>query len=147
MNILETILNFITTLARVIFPRRKQPVAGDNLCPCPLPEPPIPTLPVEGGYGNDSRRSGSDTLAALGAILSPLWERYSRSSLPAPRSRLARPLRLHPDALRRNRQPLQSLPHIKAPSASTAGSHKNRLYNKVPFMRSRTEHWNKYFLI
>ena len=117
MNILETILNFITTLARVIFPRRKQPVAGDNLCPCPLPEPPIPTLPVEGGYGNDSR------------------------------SRLARPLRLHPDALRRNRQPLQSLPHIKAPSASTAGSHKNRLYNKVPFMRSRTEHWNKYFLI
>ncbi len=38
MNILETILNFITTLARVIFPRRKQPVAGDNLCPCPLPE-------------------------------------------------------------------------------------------------------------
>lgn len=132
MNILETILNFITTLARVIFPRRKQPVAGDNLCPCPLPEPPIPTLPVEGGYGNDSR---------------PLWERYSRSSLPAPRSRLARPLRLHPDALRRNRQPLQSLPHIKAPSASTAGSHKNRLYNKVPFMRSRTEHWNKYFLI
>ena len=129
MNILETILNFITTLARVIFPRRKQPVAGDNLCPCPLPEPPIPTLPVEGGYGNDSRRSGSDTLAPLSRPLEADW------------------LRLHPDALRRNRQPLQSLPHIKAPSASTAGSHKNRLYNKVPFMRSRTEHWNKYFLI
>lgn len=64
MNILETILNFITTLARVIFPRRKQPVAGDNLCPCPLPEPPIPTLPVEG----DTEM----TLAALGAILSLL---------------------------------------------------------------------------
>ena len=66
MNLLETILNFITT-------RRKQPVAGDNLCPCPLPEPPIPTLPVEGGYGNDSRRSRSDTLAPLSRPLEADW--------------------------------------------------------------------------
>ena len=47
MNVLETILSFLTTLARIIFPRRKRPVAGDDLCPCPLPEPPIPPLPVE----------------------------------------------------------------------------------------------------
>ena len=44
MNVLETILSFLTTLARIIFPRRKRPVAGDDLCPCPLPEPPIPPL-------------------------------------------------------------------------------------------------------
>ena len=33
MNVLETILSFLTTLARIIFPRRKRPVAGDDLCP------------------------------------------------------------------------------------------------------------------
>ena len=44
MNLLETILNFLTTLARIIFPRRKHPVAGDDLCTSPLPEPPIPPL-------------------------------------------------------------------------------------------------------
>ena len=31
MNVLETILSFLTTLARIIFPRRKRPVAGDDL--------------------------------------------------------------------------------------------------------------------
>lgn len=62
MNVLETILDFLTTLARIIFPRRKRPVAGDDLCPCPLPEPPLPPLPVEGGNGSDARRSRSDTL-------------------------------------------------------------------------------------
>ena len=87
MNVLETILSFLTTLARIIFPRRKRPVAGDDLCPYPLPEPPIPPLPVE--------RETEVTLAALGAILSLLS--------PHPRSRLARPLRLHPDAGRRDR--------------------------------------------
>ena len=53
MNVLETILSFLTTLARIIFPRRKRPVAGDDLCPCPLPEPPIPPLPVERGNGSN----------------------------------------------------------------------------------------------
>ena len=63
MNVLETILSFLTTLARIIFPRRKRPVAGDDLCPCPLPEPPIPpeadwlglsgyTLMLAGGIGS-----------------------------------------------------------------------------------------------
>ena len=59
MNVLETILSFLTTLARIIFPRRKRPVAGDDLCPCPLPEPPIPPLPVERGNGSNPRRSRS----------------------------------------------------------------------------------------
>jgi len=54
MNVLETILNFLTTLARIIFPRRKQPVAGDNLCPDPLPLPPQPPLPVERRNGNNA---------------------------------------------------------------------------------------------
>ena len=76
MNVLETILSFLTTLARIIFPRRKRPVAGDDLCPCPLPEPPIPPLPVERGNGSNPlhrergngsnpRRSRSDSLPPL----------------------------------------------------------------------------------
>ena len=65
MNLLETILNFLTTLARIIFPRRKHPVAGDDLCPCPLPEPPIPPLPVEGRNGSNPRRSRSNSLPPL----------------------------------------------------------------------------------
>ena len=65
MNVLETILSFLTTLARIIFPRRKRPVAGDDLCPCPLPEPPIPPLPVERGNGSNPHRSRSDSLPPL----------------------------------------------------------------------------------
>lgn len=65
MNVLETILSFLTTLARIIFPRRKRPVAGDDLCPCPLPEPPIPPLPVERGNRSNPRRSRSDSLPPL----------------------------------------------------------------------------------
>ena len=65
MNVLETILSFLTTLARIIFPRRKRPVAGDDLCPYPLPEPPIPPLPVERGNGSNPRRSRSDSLPPL----------------------------------------------------------------------------------
>lgn len=65
MNLLETILNFLTTLARIIFPQRKHPVAGDDLCPSPLPEPPIPPLPVEGRNGSNPRRSRSNPLPPL----------------------------------------------------------------------------------
>lgn len=65
MNLLETIFSFLTTLARIIFPRLQTPVAGDDLCPCPLPEPPIPPLPVEGRNGSNPRRSRSDSLAPL----------------------------------------------------------------------------------
>ena len=57
MNVLETILSFLTTLARIIFPRRKRPVVGDDLCPCPLP--------VERGNGSNPRRSRSDSLPPL----------------------------------------------------------------------------------
>ena len=67
MNVLETILSFLTTLARIIFPRRKRPVAGDDLCPCPLPEPPILLSLWKG--------ETEVTLAALGAILSLLSPR------------------------------------------------------------------------
>lgn len=95
MNLLETILNFLTTLARIIFPRRKHPVAGDDLCPSPLPEPPIPPLPVEGRNGSNPRRSQEQS----SSLLSPAPDS-------PPRSRLARPLRLHPDAGGRNRESL-----------------------------------------
>ena len=73
MNVLETILSFLTTLARIIFPRRKRPVAGDDLCPCPLPEPPIPPLPVERGNGSNPRRSRSDSLPPLSPTPEADW--------------------------------------------------------------------------
>lgn len=64
MNILETILNFITTLARVIFPRRKQPVPVTTfvlvLC--------LSLLSLLSLWRGDTEM----TLAALGAILSLL---------------------------------------------------------------------------
>lgn len=63
MNVLETILNILTTLARIIFPRRKRPVTGDDLCPCPLPHPSRPPLPVEGRNGSDAGSPGCDSLA------------------------------------------------------------------------------------
>ena len=41
MKYLETILAFLTQLARIIFPRKQKPAAGD--CPCPDPYPrPLP---------------------------------------------------------------------------------------------------------
>ena len=77
MNVLETILSFLTTLARIIFPRRKRPVAGDDLCPCPLPEPPIPPLPVERGNGSNPRRSRSDSLPPLSPPPEADWQEES----------------------------------------------------------------------
>ena len=77
MNVLETILSFLTTLARIIFPRRKRPVAGDDLCPCPLPEPPIPPLPVERGNGSNPRRSRSDSLPPLSPPPKPTGSGYT----------------------------------------------------------------------
>ena len=91
MNLLETILNFLTTLARIIFPRRKHPVAGDDLCPSPLPEPPIPPLPVEGRNGSNPRRSRSNSLPPLP---------------PSPETPHPEADRLHPDAGGRNRESL-----------------------------------------
>ena len=39
MKYLETIFAFLTSLVRIIFPRKQKPAAGD--CPCPHPYPPI----------------------------------------------------------------------------------------------------------
>ena len=67
MNILETIFNFLTSLARIIFPRRQKSAAGD--CPCPHPYPrPLPdgdhpAVSTDGADGSDADSYRSDTLA------------------------------------------------------------------------------------
>lgn len=71
MKILETILTFLTGIARIIFPRRKHakpkvcPSPTPEVCPrpCPLPEPPLPSVPMEGRDGSDPDSPGGDTLA------------------------------------------------------------------------------------
>ena len=67
MNVLETILSFLTTLARIIFPRRKRPVAGDDLCPVLC----LSLLSLLSLWRGETEV----TLAALGAILSLLSPR------------------------------------------------------------------------
>lgn len=67
MNVLETILRFLTGLARIIFPRKQNPAAGD--CPCPHPYPrPLPdgdhpAVAPDGADGGDLDGHRSDTLA------------------------------------------------------------------------------------
>lgn len=58
MKVLETILSFLTTLARIIFPRRPKPSSDAvfHPCPHPLPAPPKPPLP------SDERDGGDDDL-------------------------------------------------------------------------------------
>ena len=63
MNVLETILNFLTRLARIIFPRKQRPAAGDCPCPHPLPAPAEPPLPPDEGNGSDPDLHRGDTLA------------------------------------------------------------------------------------
>lgn len=63
MNVLETVLSFLTALARIIFPRKSKPAAGHCPCPNPLPAPPEPSLPPDAGDGSDSDLHRSDTLA------------------------------------------------------------------------------------
>ena len=63
MNVLETILNFLTSLARIIFPRKRKPAAGDCPCPHPLPAPAEPPLPPDAGDGSDPDLYRGDTLA------------------------------------------------------------------------------------
>ncbi|WP_347146377.1 hypothetical protein [Parabacteroides goldsteinii] len=63
MNVLETILNFLTNLARIIFPRKRKPAAGDCPCPHPMPAPPEPALPSDAGDGSDPDLYRGDTLA------------------------------------------------------------------------------------
>ena len=67
MNVLETILTFLTSLARIIFPRKQKSTAGD--CPCPHPYPrPLPdgdhpAVSPDGANGSDADSYRSDTLA------------------------------------------------------------------------------------
>lgn len=63
MNVLETILNFLTQLARIIFPRKRKPAANDCPCPHPLPAPPEPPLPPDAGNRSDPDLYRGDTLA------------------------------------------------------------------------------------
>ena len=56
MDVLETILNFLTRLARIIFPRKQRPAVGDCPCPHPLPAP-------DEGNGSDPDLHRGDTLA------------------------------------------------------------------------------------
>ena len=63
MKYLETILAFLTSLARIIFPRKRKPAAGDCPCPHPLPAPAEPPLPPDAGDGSDPDLYRSDTLA------------------------------------------------------------------------------------
>ena len=67
MKYLETILAFLTQLARIIFPRKRKPAAGD--CPCPDPYPrPLPdddhsTVSPDEADGSDTDLYRGDTLA------------------------------------------------------------------------------------
>ena len=63
MKYLETILSFLTSLARIIFPRKQRPAAGDCPCPHPLPAPAEPPLTPDAGDGSDPDLHRSDTLA------------------------------------------------------------------------------------
>ena len=67
MKYLETILAFLTQLARIIFPRKQKSAAGD--CPCPDPYPrPLPdddhsTVSPDEADGSDTDLYRGDTLA------------------------------------------------------------------------------------
>lgn len=63
MNVLETILNFLACLARIIFPRKQKPAAGDCPCPDPFPAPTSPSLPPDAGDGSDIDLHRSDSIA------------------------------------------------------------------------------------
>ena len=63
MNVLETILAFLTNLARIIFPRKRKPAAGDCPCPDPMPAPAKPSLPSDAGDGSDPDLYRGNTLA------------------------------------------------------------------------------------
>jgi len=62
MKYLETILAFLTSLARIIFPRKQKPAAGDCPCPDPKPAPPEPSLPSDAGDGSDPDLYRGDTI-------------------------------------------------------------------------------------
>lgn len=67
MKYLETILRFLTSLARIIFPRKQKPAADS--CPCPHPYPrPLPdgdhpVVASDEADGGDADSHRSDSLA------------------------------------------------------------------------------------
>lgn len=63
MDVLKTILSFLTTLAQIIFPRRKRPAAGDCPCPNPLPAPAGPPVSLDTGDGGDTELHRGDSVA------------------------------------------------------------------------------------
>ena len=67
MNVLETIFNFLTSLARIIFPRKQKTAAGDYPCPNPYPRPlsdgDHSTVSPDEADGSDANCDRSDTLA------------------------------------------------------------------------------------
>ena len=92
MKYLETILAFLTQLARIIFPRKQKPAAGDCPCPDPMPAPPEPSLPSDAGDGSDPDLYRSDTLA----LTQGDWGRQTSR-------RTHRDCRLQPDGFRSDR--------------------------------------------
>jgi len=60
MKYLEIILQFLISLARIIFPQRKKNDDGQCTPANPLPDPPLPALPVERRDGGDAGRSWGD---------------------------------------------------------------------------------------
>ena len=72
MKYLETILAFLTSLARIIFPRKQKPAAGDCPCPDPKPAPPEPSLPSDAGDRSDPDLYRGDTLALVHPSPGPL---------------------------------------------------------------------------
>ena len=99
MKYLETILAFLTQLARIIFPRKQKPAAGDCPCPDPMPAPPEPSLPSDAGDRSDPDLYRGDTLALVHPSPGPLNLRQT------PR-RTHRDCRLQPDGFRSDRESL-----------------------------------------
>lgn len=90
MKVLETILSFLTLLARIIFPRKEKPAANATPCPCPnpLPAPAVPPLSPDAGDGGDDDLHRSDTLP----LHQGSWGRTSLQGSPGGMS--AQPLNL-----------------------------------------------------
>lgn len=63
MNVLEIILNFLTSLARIIFPRKRKQAAINYPCPHPLLTHPGSPLSPDMGDGSDLDLYRGDSLA------------------------------------------------------------------------------------
>lgn len=63
MKYFETILRFLTSLARIIFTRKQKPADGDCPCPDPFHALTSPSLTPDAGDGSDIDLYRSDSLA------------------------------------------------------------------------------------